>query len=349
LAALAPSSGGRPAGWRLEAVAELLEAAHAAKRASVLADDSASAALLKQVVAHAQALSANEDAAPKVQLLALRILAAASSDEDAVFAAALALLGPQYDPAIQQSALSILVALDPSRAASALVAHWNSFSHTQRAHVVAAFLQRPLMIPSLLEQIKAGAIRADALDAAARQQLLTHADENIRTLASAAFAGAIDADRAAVLHRYASAAALDGKGPHGRELFKKHCASCHRLGDQGHQVGPDLAALTGRTRAALLESLLDPNRTIEERYQSYAAYGLDGRTTTGILVGETATSITLRQQEGKDATLLRSDLDELRDTGVSLMPVGFEKDLSPQDVADVLAYVASQQQAQAGN
>jgi hypothetical protein len=86
--------------------------------------------------------------------------------------------------------------------------------------------------------------------------------------------------------------------------------------------------------------VFDPNRTVDERYQSYVAVTDEGRTYVGILAGETANSITLVGQEGKQHTLLRSELEQLSNSGTSLMPEGFEKVLSAPDIADLFAYLA---------
>ena len=104
-------------------------------------------------------------------------------------------------------------------------------------------------------------------------------------------------------------------------------------------MGPDLASVGNKAPEALIVSLLDPNRAIEARYLDYIVTTSDGRTLTGMLSTETATSITLLGQEGRAVTVLRNEIDELRSSGKSLMPEGLEKDMSPQDLADVLAYV----------
>jgi hypothetical protein len=72
---------------------------------------------------------------------------------------------------------------------------------------------------------------------------------------------------------------------------------------------------------------------------SYAAALSDGRTVSGLLVNESGNSVTLREQGGKDHVLLRNELEELRATGKSVMPEGLEKDVTQQDVADIIAYV----------
>jgi putative heme-binding domain-containing protein len=99
-------------------------------------------------------------------------------------------------------------------------------------------------------------------------------------------------------------------------------------------------ALTNRDPEWLLTTILDPNREVDARYIAWMAVDNDGRTATGLLVEETSSSIRLREANGKEHVILRSDLDELRSTERSIMPEGIERDLSPQDVADVLAYVS---------
>jgi putative heme-binding domain-containing protein len=113
------------------------------------------------------------------------------------------------------------------------------------------------------------------------------------------------------------------------------------LEGEGHVVGPDLAALTDRSAEGLLVEILDPNRAVEDKFLDYVAVTTDGRQFTGIIAAETGNSITLAGQEGKRQVILRGELDEIRSSGKSLMPEGVEKDLSVQDLADLIAYVRS--------
>ena len=88
-----------------------------------------------------------------------------------------------------------------------------------------------------------------------------------------------------------------------------------------------------------MQEILDPNRNVDSRYVEYVAQTKAGRTFNGLLAAETASSITLRGQEGKEQVLLRTDLDELSSGGKSLMPEGLEKDVKKQDMADLIAYL----------
>lgn len=114
---------------------------------------------------------------------------------------------------------------------------------------------------------------------------------------------------------------------------------CHKLGDVGQNVGPDLASVGDKSVEGLLIAILDPNRAVESRYVSYLATTRSGLTLTGVIAAETSTSITLIGVDGKSHQLLRSEIDELSSNGKSLMPDGLERDLTPQDLGDVIAYI----------
>jgi putative heme-binding domain-containing protein len=188
----------------------------------------------------------------------------------------------------------------------------------------------------LLTAMEQKQVAANSLDAPRRQRLLEHNDESIRSRAQTLFQTAGRSNRLEVLARYADAARQDGDAALGQVLFRKHCAACHKLGDVGFAVGPDLAALVNKSPEYLLVAILDPHRVVEERYQSYAAQTVDGRIITGMLANETSASVTLVEQEGKTHVLLRRDIELLQATGKSLMPEGLENDVAPQQLADLI-------------
>ncbi len=135
---------------------------------------------------------------------------------------------------------------------------------------------------------------------------------------------------------------LKGDIERGRAAFAKRCAACHQLGGVGHAVGPDLAGLANKSPAYLLQEVLDPNRNVDSRYIAYLVNTKNGRTFTGLVASESATSVTLRGQDGQQQAFLRTELEELTSSGKSLMPEGLEKDLSKQDLADIFAFLGEQ-------
>ena len=91
----------------------------------------------------------------------------------------------------------------------------------------------------------------------------------------------------------------------------------------------------------MLIAILDPNRAVEPQYVNYVAQTKDGQTVSGVVARETGNSVTLRVPGGQEQTVLRADLESFRSTGLSLMPEGLEAGLSPQDLADLIAFVRS--------
>jgi putative membrane-bound dehydrogenase-like protein len=322
-----PHDGG-PSVSQLELLADVLEGTEHAPAVDHVTK------LARQVVAR-------RERNDRKTLAAIKILARTTDADTEVSQYLADMLGPQRSPEIQQAAVQLAAELGPAVAADLLLSHWAGYSPDVRAQVIDVFFSRDDMLPALLQGVAAGVVKPAHIDALERQRLLAHALPEIREAAADVFQGAINSDRKKVVESYADAVHSQGNVEHGRELFQKHCASCHRLEEHGFAVGPDLAALTSRTVTSLLESVLDPNRSIDERYQTYLAVNDDGRSFSGILLHETANSITLLEQQGKEHTLLRNALDEFTNTGQSLMPEGYERDLSSSDVADLLIYVVS--------
>ena len=86
---------------------------------------------------------------------------------------------------------------------------------------------------------------------------------------------------------------------------------------------------------------LDPNRAVDQHYMSYTAVTNDGVVKTGILAEETGNAITLLGQNGEKTVLLRSQLESLTSNGKSLMPEGLEKQITPEEMADLIKFLAT--------
>lgn len=147
------------------------------------------------------------------------------------------------------------------------------------------------------------------------------------------------AERQKILARYAGVPNLKGDAGKGADLFKQNCAQCHRLRGEGTEVGPDLGMMAGKPIEQLVVGILDPNAAMEARYQSFTAVMRDGRELSGIIIAETPTTLTLRAPNKTDETVLRAELKELTAGGLSLMPEGLENAFTPQQMADLIAYV----------
>jgi putative heme-binding domain-containing protein len=139
--------------------------------------------------------------------------------------------------------------------------------------------------------------------------------------------------------------ALAGDAGRGEKLFwsaEMKCGSCHKIGDKGTPLGPDLTTIgKQRTRADLLESILEPSRRIEPKYAAYVAQTFDGRSLTGLLVKRDEKEVVLRDAENKETVLAAKNVDLLVPSRSSLMPNGQIAGLTAQEAADLLEYLAS--------
>ncbi|MBP85610.1 MAG: dehydrogenase [Planctomycetaceae bacterium] len=248
------------------------------------------------------------------------------------------LISVQQSPEIQQAAIAAL-SRSGDAPGSLLLDRWRSVGPNSRADILDALLSREAWAKELVATLQTGMIKASQLDAARRQRLMTHANAEIREIAVELLQGRGSPSREAVVEAYRPALANNTDAERGRVVFRKSCASCHRLEEHGHIVGPDLTALTNRSPEGMLTTILDPNREVDARYIAWTAIDQQGRSMTGIIAEETSSSVRLREANGKEHTIVRADLDELRSTERSIMPEGLERDLTPQDMADVLAYV----------
>jgi putative heme-binding domain-containing protein len=144
--------------------------------------------------------------------------------------------------------------------------------------------------------------------------------------------------------RPAAILALHGDAARGESLFwsqSLNCGKCHRLGDRGTAIGPDLSEI-GRLRstADLLESLLSPSRRVEPKYAAYIVQTADGRSMSGLLMKRDQSSLVLRDAEGKEIIVPAENVEQLRPLRTSLMPDGQLAGLTPQQAADLLEYLA---------
>lgn len=139
--------------------------------------------------------------------------------------------------------------------------------------------------------------------------------------------------------------AITGDAGRGARLFATsasvQCRNCHKVGAVGRTIGPDLSAIGKKyDRAKLVESILEPSKTIDPQFATYQAETADGRVVSGILVSRSDAEVVLRDVEGKDVKLAAADVETFTPQQKSLMPELLVRDLTAEQFADLLAYLA---------
>ena len=127
--------------------------------------------------------------------------------------------------------------------------------------------------------------------------------------------------------------AATGDPIRGRQLFRDHCATCHRLCGEGETIGPDLTHANRHDRDFLLVSLVDPAGVVRKEYQAYNLATKDGRVLSGLIVEQTPEVITLRDAKGERTRVARSEIEDLKEMETSLMPESLYKEFSPRATA----------------
>ncbi len=294
-------------------------------------------AALAPLLDAARRLALDETAPPERRVTAIPLLAARSESRDESLQALAGLLSARQPAAVQQAAVTAITNSRARNVPALLLANWKSQEPALHQEILTALTSRGEWTSHLLDALEAGDLSPTELNVVVQTRLLQHRDSSIRSRAAGVLKPV--AARQDVLQAYAGVAGLKADATRGAEVFNKTCSACHRLHDRGNDIGAKLASLTNKSTDFLLTAILDPNQAVEGNFVSYVAALKDGRTLTGMIVEQTATSITLGRTDGQRETILRIDLEELASTGKSFMPEGLEKDLTPQDVADVIAFV----------
>lgn len=133
-----------------------------------------------------------------------------------------------------------------------------------------------------------------------------------------------------------------GDAAKGVPIFAKAgtCANCHKVNTEGKEVGPDLTEIGSKlSRRAMFESILNPSAAVSHNYETYIVETIDGLSFSGVLVSETDDKVTLRTAEALTKSILKEDLEGMRKSPNSLMPNDLQKNLSEQDLVDLVEYL----------
>jgi putative heme-binding domain-containing protein len=342
---VAPPEGKPVEPWQLAALGGLMDALQ--RRGQDLESVSASAgtagrsalAHFQQAFAGARELAQNESADEATRIAAIGLLGRSPKQFDADLDLLRKVIEPPTTLSLQTAAVAALGRTRSPKAPGLLLADWPHHSPSLRIVILGALLARDEWILPLLDAMEKGSIAASELPPANRQRLLKHKKETIARRAGALLSGTQSASRAEVLVKYQGVTNLTGDPGRGEAVFGTNCASCHALGGQGHAVGPELAAFRTKAPQDFLLAIIDPNAAIEPRFINYLIETKDGRALSGVVKAETATGLTLVQGGGLEEKILRNDIAEIKASNLSLMPEGLEQTMTPQDLANLIAFL----------
>ncbi len=251
------------------------------------------------------------------------------------------LLDGAQPPELQSAAARSVAVVADRALTAAIFARWDALSLSTRRVLLEVMTSSVPLAESLVDAVAGGAVAASELGPSTRDALRRLNAPSLKTRLSKVLPDAPGSDRREVLARYLHALALRPQPARGRDLFARHCLTCHVRGGVGARVGPDLLSVSGRPPADLIVAILDPSREVAPDGIAAVVETREGRILTGLLVEENPAAIHLRRAEGLEDVIPRTEIEAVRSTGKSLMPDGLELVLGIQDLADLIGFLKS--------
>jgi putative membrane-bound dehydrogenase-like protein len=252
------------------------------------------------------------------------------------------LITPAAPPDLVTGLLQAVQLSEAADAGRLILERLPALTPSARAVGLGVLLSRTEWTRALLEGADKGTVQLADLSLDQKQALAAYPDRGVRRRAQELLkrGGALpNPDRQKVLEELLPITKAKGDPAAGKVVFKNQCSKCHVHSGEGTRIGPDLTGMAVHPKEHLLTDIIDPSRSVEANFRAYTVSTKSGRVFTGLLAAESKTAIELFDSEGKKQTLLRQDLDELVMSPKSLMPDGFEKQLSRQELTDLLEFL----------
>jgi putative membrane-bound dehydrogenase-like protein len=225
-----------------------------------------------------------------------------------------------------------------------LVDNYPTWEGDVKPRVIEVLTQRDSWSISLLEEIKAEKINKDVVNLNQLKRVASFKNDELQDLLTKVY-GQIRADqrsdRQHIINQQRDFLNGTPGDPHkGIAIFKKVCGQCHKMYGEGAEVGPDITRNGRSNWNQLLQNVFDPSAVIGPGYQARQLATEDGRILTGLPIEESDERVVLKIQGGKIETIPRDKIEAYKVSEVSMMPEDLEKQLKPQELADLFAYLA---------
>jgi quinoprotein glucose dehydrogenase len=284
------------------------------------------------------------------QLATLRAAALDASREiapqDFLELATMSLADPHSE--LRITARRLLAESNPNQVADSIIAALDAPETRERQAAYATLVHLPseTVLPVLLQKIadlSSGMIPPDTrLDLREAVQAITSSSPPLNDALTAYLKQTPTSTDSAAYRD----ALEGGDAERGRILFYEKtqlsCLRCHRIGLDGGNVGPNLSDVGKlRSREHLLQSIVEPNAEITEKYGTIVVLDDSGKTTSGILHMENEHSLRLLTAEGEFVTIAQEAIIDRR-TGESAMPKNLIESISPMELRDLVEFLSQQ-------
>lgn len=250
------------------------------------------------------------------------------------------LLSPHQPPQVQTLALQNLVAGDAA-SVSHVMERLPQLTPALRSAAIEGLAGYRNGLAAIAQAVINGSLSPLELSEDLQRQLREYPDSETKKALLGRLQPAAAPPSSEKAAAYTAAIEQPGDVAAGRALFQRLCASCHRLGDLGTQVGPDLRSLVDKPPSQILMAVLDPNAEVDPRYRVVTVVTVDGRIVTGVLESESADSLRIVSGQGEPVVVPREDVDSLQTSNRSLMPDALAQEITPAQMRDLITFLRS--------
>ena len=241
---------------------------------------------------------------------------------------------------LQTVAVNMFSNLNERNYTDQLYENINSLSPSVRKELIASSRNSIAAGHSLLQALVQNLVEVTEIPEEVRYALLNHDNALVKKKAESVLGGTVNKDRDALVKQYLSSLefqTVDIEG--GAQIFSSNCSTCHSINGQGGNLGPDLTNIGSRSDEVLLTSILDPSRMVSYELKLHVVTTKSGKVFSGTISAETTSSITVKQANGEENTILNENIKNRTTIEQSIMPEGYERIIDKEDMADLIAFL----------
>ncbi len=253
------------------------------------------------------------------------------------------------DRDMSRDAIAGLAAFGHKETPKLLVSKFGGFNLTAKQAAITTLVSRPQFASVLLDAISDGKIDRSLVSAFQLRQMQNSGDAGLSQRVAAMWPelAAQSKEKTAYIAELRAMLTPEAVGKAdasaGRLLFSQSCANCHTLFGEGKKIAPDLTGAQRSNLNYLLENIVDPSATVSENFKLSVVLLDDGRVLNGVVLGRTEKTLTI-QTATDQVVIQRDEIDEMKESPVSMMPDKLLNVLSDQQIRDLIAYLMASAQ-----
>jgi putative membrane-bound dehydrogenase-like protein len=297
------------------------------------------------VLRRAESIAIDRDADEHFRADAIRLIAIA--DAAGYKRILFDFVDPSEPVRVQQASLQALTRVPDDDVGDFVLSRWDTMTPQVRDQAVNVMMTEPDRIGMLLDAVEENKVLVSAIGWGRRVSLMRDrgGDEEARMLRDRArelLSRDPEARREAVAQYIDAINDYRGDRSRGKEVFQHSCSACHQMGgESGVEFGPDASTFQHWSPQALITKILNPNRSVAEGFDMWMIERMDGGTVSGVIAQESDQSITIRQPDGREVIISRSEIETIMGSNISPMPEGLEQQIDEAQMADLIQFIRS--------